>query len=59
MWDILANVAWVIAAAIFVWMAWDFFVVNRKYDENVLVSSREGLDELLPAGDQSAAKKKK
>jgi hypothetical protein len=59
MWDILANVAWVIAAAIFLWMAWDFFVVNSKYDENVLVSSREGLDELLPTGDQSTAKKKK
>ena len=28
MWDILANVAWVVAAAIFLWMAWDFFVVN-------------------------------
>ena len=59
MWDILANVAWVIAAAIFLWMAWDFFVVNSKYDENVLVSSREGLDELLTAGDQSTVKKKK
>jgi hypothetical protein len=58
MWDILALAAWVISAAIFLWMAWDFFVVNTKYDEGVLISSREGLDELLPAGDQPAAKKK-
>ena len=34
MWDILANVAWVIAAAIFLWMAWDFFVINAKYDDD-------------------------
>ena len=40
MWDILATAAWVVSAAIFLWMAWDFFVVNAKYDENVLVSSR-------------------
>jgi hypothetical protein len=59
MWDILAYAAWVISAAIFLWMAWDFLAVNAKFDENVLVSSREGLDELLPAGDQSTAKKKK
>jgi hypothetical protein len=57
MWEILGTAAWVISAAIFLWMAWDFFAVNAKYDENVLISSREGLDELLP-GDQSTAKKK-
>jgi hypothetical protein len=57
MWEILVMAAWVISAAIFLWMAWDFFVINSKYDENVLISSREGLDELLP-GDQSTAKKK-
>ena len=59
MWDIFANIAWVISGAIFLWMAWDFFAVNAKYGEDVLVSSREGLDDLLPAGDQSTAKKKK
>jgi hypothetical protein len=59
MWDILGPAAWVISAAIFLWMAWDFFVVNAKNDESILISSREGLDELLPAGDQSTVKKKK
>ena len=58
MWEILGTAAWVISAAIFLWMIWDFFSVNAKYGEDVLVSSREGLDELLP-GDQSSAKKKK
>ncbi len=59
MWEILGTAAWVISAAIFLWMIWDFFAVNAKYGDDVLVSSREGLDELLPAGDQSSAKKKK
>jgi hypothetical protein len=59
MWEILGTAAWVVSAAIFLWMIWDFFNVNAKYGEDVLVSSREGLDELLPAGDQSSAKKKK
>jgi len=58
MWDILATAAWVIAAAIFLWLAWDFFMVNTKYSEDVLVSSREGMDELLPNNDQPSAKKK-
>jgi hypothetical protein len=59
MWEILGTAAWVISAAIFLWMIWDFLAVNAKYGDEVLVSSREGLDELLPAGDQSSAKKKK
>jgi hypothetical protein len=58
MWEILGTAAWVISAAIFAWMIWDFFVVNAKYGENVLISSREGVDELFPTGDQSTAKKK-
>jgi hypothetical protein len=57
MWDILVPLVWVISAAIFLWLAWDFFAVNRSYSEEVLLSSREGIDELFPAGDQSAKKK--
>ncbi len=57
MWDMLGMAAWVIAAAIFLWMVWDFFVVNAKYDENILISSREGVDELFPSNTQSSAKK--
>lgn len=59
MWEILGTAAWVVSAAIFLWMIWDFFTVNAKYGDEVLVSSREGMDELLSAGDQSTAKKKK
>jgi hypothetical protein len=57
MWDILVPLAWIISAAIFLWLAWDFFSVNRSYSEEVLLSSREGIDELFPASDQSAKKK--
>jgi hypothetical protein len=59
MWGILATIAWVISAAIFLWMVWDFFVVNSKYGEDVLVSSREGVDELLATANQPTATKKK
>ena len=58
MWEILGTAAWVISAAIFAWMIWDFFATNAKYGENVLISSREGVDELFPTGDKSTAKKK-
>jgi hypothetical protein len=58
MWDFLASAAWIVSAVIFGWMIWDFFVVNSKYGDNVLVSSREGMDELLTQGDQPSAKKK-
>jgi hypothetical protein len=58
MWDILVPLAWIVSAAIFLWLAWDFFSVNRSYSEEVLLSSREGIDELFPASDQSPKKKK-
>lgn len=58
MWDFLALAAWIISAAIFAWLAWDFFVVNSKYSEDVLLSSREGLDELFVSTDQPTEKKK-
>jgi hypothetical protein len=28
-------------------MVWDFFTVNRSFGEDVLLSSREGVDELF------------
>ena len=48
MWDMLGWAAWIISAAIFAWILWDFFMVNTKYDEGLLTSSREGVDELFP-----------
>ena len=51
-WTIASDAAWVISAAIFLWMLWDAFAVGRRYDEELLQSSREGVDELLEHGDR-------
>lgn len=48
MWAISGWVAWVLSAVIFIWLVWDFFRVNTTYKEDVLLSSREGVDELFP-----------
>jgi hypothetical protein len=55
MWNILGPAAWVISALIILWMVWDFFRVNTSYGEDVLLSSREGVDELF-AADSSKSK---
>ena len=47
MWQISGWIAWALSAAIFIWLIWDFFRVNMKYSESVLLSSREGVDELF------------
>jgi hypothetical protein len=53
MWDFLGTAAWLISAAIFLWLAWDFFVVNKQTSEELLLSSREGVDELFAETDSS------
>ena len=53
MWSILGTLAWAFSAAILLWMVWDFFEVNTSYSEGVLLSSREGVDELFADGGKS------
>ena len=48
--------AWAIAALLLLWMVMDAARVNREFDEDVLLSSREGIDELLEHGDVPEAK---
>ena len=48
MWDMLGWAAWAISAVIFLIIIVDFFKVNAKYSEDILLSSREGVDELFP-----------
>jgi hypothetical protein len=50
MWEMLGTAAWVIAAAIFAWLAFDFIRVNKQTSEELLLSSREGVDELFAEG---------
>jgi hypothetical protein len=53
MWDYLGWAAWIASALLFLWMVWDFFVVNKDFSEDILLSSREGVDELLAEGSKS------
>jgi hypothetical protein len=48
MWQVAVWASWVASAAIFIWLLWDFWRVNARYREDILLSSREGVDELFP-----------
>lgn len=45
-WQLLSYAAWAISALLVAWMLADMFSVSRQYDEDFLMSSREGADEL-------------
>jgi hypothetical protein len=49
-WDILTYGAWGLSALLLLWMVADAIKVNREYDENLLMSSREGVDDLFDDG---------
>lgn len=40
--DILSYLAWVVAAILLLWIVADAFSVSKQYDEDFLMSSREG-----------------
>ena len=41
-WNILVYAAWSISAILLAWMVIDAFMVSSQYDEEYLMSSREG-----------------
>lgn len=48
MWEVLNYAAWAGTFILIAWMVYDTFVaVPRNYSEDVLLSSREGVDELF------------
>lgn len=49
-WNIAEYAAWAVSIALALWMLIDMFKVGAQYDESVLLSSREGADELLDQG---------
>jgi len=53
-WDILSYAAWGGAGLFLLWIVVDAIKVSLTYDEDLLMSSREGLDELDP--DQAQGK---
>lgn len=50
-WDIFEFFAWGVSALLFLWMIADAVRVNREFSEDLLLSSREGIDEILEHGD--------
>jgi len=46
-WDLAQWGAWIVSAALFLWMVVDMISVNRSYSEDILLSSREGVDDLF------------
>ena len=42
MWFTLSYLSWAIAAALVLWMLFDWFKIDTSYAEEVLTSSREG-----------------
>lgn len=58
MWDVLTWAAWGISAVLLLWMLWDFMSVNLRFGNDVLLSSREGVDDLFGDGNNSAGTSK-
>lgn len=46
-WNVLEYAAWGVSGVLMLWMLIDAMRVGAEYDEGVLVSSREGADELM------------
>lgn len=46
-WDIFSWFAWITSAALLLWIVVDAIKVSRDYDEDYLLSSREGEDVLM------------
>lgn len=49
-WNILVYVAWSLSAIMLIWMVIDAFMISSQYDEEYLMSSREGSEEEVVHG---------
>lgn len=56
MWLILEYLAWAGAAALLLSMLLDAIRVERQFSEEMLLSSKEGVDELLEHGEVPEAR---
>lgn len=52
-WDLVQGAAWIISIALLAWMIIDAIRTSKKYSEDVLASSQEGVDELLAHHDRA------
>lgn len=46
-WKLLSDAAWVVSVLLLLWVLIDLLQVSKKYDEDYLMSAREGADALL------------
>lgn len=51
-WDILQDAAWAAAGLLLLWMVFDAARVSKRFSEDVLTSSQEGIDELAVQQEQ-------
>jgi hypothetical protein len=51
--DAIVYAVWIVSAAVFAWIVWDFVKINLKYGEETLISSREGVDDLFGSSNTS------
>ena len=51
-WDILQYGAWLVAALLVLWMVIDAMRISKRFTEDVLTSSQEGIDELAVQQEQ-------
>lgn len=45
-WDLMSYAAWGMAGLLLLWIVADAISVSKQYDEDFLMSSREGADDL-------------
>ena len=50
-WHVAEYGAWGLSAVLLLWMLFDAVRISAQYSEDVLLSSKEGVDELLEHGD--------
>ena len=49
-WNVLMYGAWSVSVILLVWMVVDAFMVSSQYDEEYLMSSREGAEDEVAHG---------
>ncbi len=54
-WEILEWAAWAVSAILLLWMLADALKVGRQFNEDTLMSSREGVDELFADDNKKGA----
>ena len=57
--SIIGYACWVASALLLLWMLFDFFKTNSQFEEDFLLSSKEGHDEITEQEKMFAAEREK